>query len=76
MQTDSLTRPHNKGPNYCWRPPAKFQKFAHELIDCGVDIIHGHSAHHVQGIEIYKHKPILFGCGDFIDDYAVDDDYR
>ena len=29
-----------------------------------------------KGIEIYKGKPILYGCGDFIDDYAVDDAYR
>lgn len=65
------------GSNYCWIPPAKFQSFAHELIDCcEVDILHGHSAHHVQGIEIYREKPILYGCGDFIDDYAVDPTYR
>jgi len=50
---------------------------AHQLIDiCGVDLIHGHSSHHVQGIEIYKNKVIIYGCGDFVDDYAVDDEYR
>jgi len=65
------------GSNYCWHPPIPFQRFAHELIDsCGVDLIHGHSAHHIQGFEIYKGKPILYGCGDFIDDYAVDAEYR
>lgn len=65
------------GSNYCWIPSNKFRSFAHELIDaCQVDIIHGHSSHHVQGIEIYKGKPILYGCGDFVDDYAVDDAYR
>jgi len=65
------------GSNYCWNPPASFQRFAHSLIDeCGVDIIHGHSSHHIQGIEIYKEKPIVYGCGDFIDDYAVDEEYR
>jgi len=65
------------GSNYCWNPPATFQRFAHSLIDeCGIDIIHGHSSHHIQGIEIYKDKPIVYGCGDFIDDYAVDQEYR
>lgn len=38
---------------------------AHFLIDeCQVDIIHGHSAHHLQGIEIRNGKVILYGCGD------------
>src|SRR5207302_3133452 len=26
----------------------------------------------LQGIEIYRGRPILYSCGDFIDDYAVD----
>jgi len=65
------------GPNYCWSPSDSFRRFAHELIDhCRVDIIHGHSSHHVQGIEFYCQKPILYGCGDFVDDYAVDAEYR
>jgi len=65
------------GGNYCWIPSKEKQEFAHQLVDdCGVDIIHGHSSHHIQGIEIYKGKPILYGCGDFIDDYAVTEEYR
>ena len=43
--------------------------FAHRLIDAGVDIIHGHSSHHPRPIEIYRGRPILYGCGDVIDDY-------
>ena len=42
----------------------------------GVDIIHGHSSHHVQGVEVYKNKPIIYGCGDFVDDYAIDPAFR
>jgi len=64
------------GSNYCWNPSAKFQQFAHQLIDAGADLIHGHSSHHVQGIEIYKGKPIMYGLGDFVDDYAVEREYR
>jgi poly-gamma-glutamate synthesis protein (capsule biosynthesis protein) len=44
-------------------------RFAHGLIEAGVDIIHGHSSHHVKGIEIYQNRPILYGCGDFLNDY-------
>ena len=43
--------------------------FAHRLIDAGVDIVHGHSSHHPRPIEIYRGRPILYGCGDVIDDY-------
>ena len=43
--------------------------FAHRLIDAGVDVVHGHSSHHPRPIEIYRGKPILYGCGDVIDDY-------
>lgn len=60
------------GPNMRERPLVPFRKFAHELIDLGVDLIHGHSAHIFQGVEIYKNKVILYDTGDFVDDYAVD----
>ena len=44
--------------------------FARGLIDeAGVDIIHGHSSHHVKGIGVYRDKPFIYGCGDFINDY-------
>ncbi len=46
------------------------QEFAHRLLEAaGVDVIHGHSSHHVKGIEVYRGKLILYGCGDFLDDY-------
>jgi poly-gamma-glutamate synthesis protein (capsule biosynthesis protein) len=38
----------------------------------GVDLIHGHSAHIFQGIEVHRGKPILYDTGDALDDYAVD----
>ncbi len=44
--------------------------FARGLIDlAGADVIHGHSSHHAKGIEVYRDKPIIYGCGDFINDY-------
>jgi poly-gamma-glutamate synthesis protein (capsule biosynthesis protein) len=44
--------------------------FAHNLIDrAGVDLIHGHSSHHARPIEVYREKLILYGSGDFINDY-------
>jgi poly-gamma-glutamate synthesis protein (capsule biosynthesis protein) len=43
--------------------------FAHRLVDGGVDIVHGHSSHHPRPVEVYRDRLILYGCGDFIDDY-------
>lgn len=58
------------GNNWGYAIPAEQQDFAHGLIDeAGVDVIHGHSSHHVKGIEVYKGKLILYGCGDFLNDY-------
>jgi poly-gamma-glutamate synthesis protein (capsule biosynthesis protein) len=34
-----------------------------------VDCIHGHSSHHFKAIEVYQGKLILYGCGDFLNDY-------
>jgi poly-gamma-glutamate synthesis protein (capsule biosynthesis protein) len=58
------------GSNWGYEIPREQTVFAHRLIDeAGVDIIHGHSSHHVRAIEVYKDKLILYGCGDFLNDY-------
>lgn len=65
------------GPNQSWLPSPEITQLAHFFVDrCGVDIVHGTSAHHVQGIELRRGKVIMYGCGDFVDDYAVDSMYR
>jgi len=60
------------GPNMQSRPPDLFRAFARRVIDAGADLFWGHSAHLVQGIEVYGGKAILYDTGDFVDDYAVD----
>lgn len=58
------------GGNWGYEIPARQRAFAHSLIEhAGIDVVHGHSSHHPKGIEVYKDKPILFGCGDFLNDY-------
>ncbi len=58
------------GDNWGYKIPSEQREFAHKLIDgMGVDVIHGHSSHHVKGIEVYKDKLIIYGCGDFLNDY-------
>lgn len=44
--------------------------FARGLVDAGgADIVHGHSSHHPKGIEVHRERLILYGCGDFLNDY-------
>lgn len=58
------------GGNWGYRIPAAHRTFAHALVErAGVDIVHGHSSHHPLGIEVHHGKPILYGCGDFLNDY-------
>jgi poly-gamma-glutamate synthesis protein (capsule biosynthesis protein) len=57
------------GSNWGYDVPARHVEFAHRLIDGGADIVHGHSSHHPRPIEVYCDRLILYGCGDFIDDY-------
>ena len=64
------------GPNMRERPTAKYRDFARRVIDAGADLFWGHSAHIVQGVELWHDKPILFDTGDFVDDYADDPDLR
>ncbi|MFP4621149.1 MAG: CapA family protein [Bacteroidales bacterium] len=68
------------GGNWGFDVPPQQQKIARQLIDeAGVDIVHGHSSHHTRGIEVYKDKLILYGAGDFLNDYegiSGHDQYR
>lgn len=57
------------GSNWGFDVPEEFIQFAHRLIEGGVDLVHGHSSHHVRSIEVYRDRLILYGCGDLIDDY-------
>jgi len=40
--------------------------YAHRFIDSGADAVIGQRLHTLQGIEIYKSKPIIYSLGDFI----------
>lgn len=58
------------GGNWGYDIPREHRLFAHRLVDsCGVDVVHGHSSHHVKGIEVHGGKLIIYGCGDFLTDY-------
>lgn len=58
------------GGNWGYDVPIEHREFAHALIEnAGIDIVHGHSSHHPKPIEVHQGKLILYGCGDFLNDY-------
>lgn len=77
---DTVVASIHWGPNWGYDVPVAHRRFARRLTEeAGVDIVHGHSAHHPIGVELHAGKPALYGCGDFINDYegiAGNEDFR
>ena len=61
------------GSNYLTKIPKNLIQTGRKLIDNGVNIVFGHSAHHIppKVIEFYNNGIIIYGLGDFINDYAI-----
>lgn len=58
------------GSNWDYTVSEPERAFAYALIDAGVvDLVHGHSSHHPKGMDVYRGKLILWGCGDLLNDY-------
>jgi poly-gamma-glutamate capsule biosynthesis protein CapA/YwtB (metallophosphatase superfamily) len=58
------------GPNWGYAIPRDQMRFAHALLErAPISIIHGHSSHHPKAIEVYQNRLVLYGCGDFLNDY-------
>ena len=67
------------GPNWGFEVAEDQVRFAHRLVDGGVDVFHGHSSHHPLPMELYRDRLVLYGCGGLIDDYEGipgHEDYR
>jgi poly-gamma-glutamate synthesis protein (capsule biosynthesis protein) len=56
------------GTEYQNKFNANQQQLARKLIDWGADAVIGHHPHVVQGVEIYRQKPIFYSLGNFIFD--------
>ncbi|TMW65002.1 hypothetical protein Poli38472_009169 [Pythium oligandrum] len=64
------------GPNwaYRYRDDLDYQRYrqqlAHRIVhELGVELIYGHSSHHIRGLEIFEGKLIIYGAGDLVNDY-------
>lgn len=52
--------------------PADFiEDFCKLAVDNGADVILGHGAHMIRGIEIYKEKPIFYNLGSFLMEFEA-----
>jgi len=58
------------GPNWGYGVPEAERRFAHALIErARVALVHGHSSHHPKAAEVHAGRLVLYGCGDFLNDY-------
>jgi poly-gamma-glutamate synthesis protein (capsule biosynthesis protein) len=58
------------GNEYLSEPETWRVKLAHQLVDAGADIIHGHHPHVWQDSETYQGKPIFYSLGNFVFDQS------
>ncbi len=66
-QVDILTVAFHKGVAHTPAAIAMYERqVAKAAIDAGADIVLGHHAHILRGIETYKGKPIFHGLGNFV----------
>ncbi|HEU0222333.1 MAG TPA: CapA family protein, partial [Paracoccaceae bacterium] len=58
------------GPNWGYTISFAHRRFARALVcTAGVQAVYGHSSHHPLAIEVLSGRPILYGCGDLLNDY-------
>lgn len=70
------TRPHcdivvvsfHWGDEYMPLPNQRQRNTAHAAINAGADLVLGHHPHTLEGLEVYKGKPILYSMGNFVFD--------
>jgi poly-gamma-glutamate capsule biosynthesis protein CapA/YwtB (metallophosphatase superfamily) len=64
----SMFSPIPLGPQFS-QTEAYQKTLAREAINAGADIVYGHGSHVLQGVEVYKGKPVLYCLGNFAMDW-------
>lgn len=66
-QVDVVTVALHKGLGHTPATLAMYERpLSKAAIDAGADVVVGHHAHILQGIEVYRGKPIFHGLGNFV----------
>ena len=56
---------------YASRPPEFIEKMARDAIDAGADVVVGHGAHFLRGVEIYHGRPIFYNLGSLLMEFEA-----
>lgn len=64
----ALVAPIPLGARFSEAEPYEKQ-LAHAAIDAGADIVYGHGSHVLQGVEVYKGRPVVYCLGNFATDW-------
>jgi poly-gamma-glutamate synthesis protein (capsule biosynthesis protein) len=74
QQADVVVVSHHWGVHFVPYVLADYQPdVAYAAIDAGADIILGHHAHILKGIEVYKGKPVFYSLCNFATDLRMDE---
>lgn len=65
-KADVVVATFHWGKNYEPKVDKKQKRFGQFAIDSGADAVIGHHPHIIQGMTVYKDKPILYSVGNFI----------
>ncbi len=68
---DKLTVSMHWGEEYTYIPPRYVVEFGKELLGAGVDILHGHHSHQIQGVLQEENRIFAPSLGNFIFDQKV-----
>lgn len=56
---------------YASRPPEFIEKMARDAIDAGADVVVGHGAHFLRGVEMYHGRPIFYNLGSLLMEFEA-----
>jgi len=59
------------GREFDYYPVESQKSAAHISLESGADIVVGHHPHVIQGVEVYKDKPIFYSLGNFVFDRQI-----
>lgn len=75
-QYDIVIPYFHMGDEYLWLTPDWCVEVAHAAIDSGATLVLTNHPHLIQGMEIYKEKPIVYSLGNFVFDQMFSVDTR
>ena len=75
-QYDIVIPYFHMGEQYLWSPREWVVQVSHACIDAGATMVLSSHPHTIQGMEIYKDKPIFYSIGNFVYDQMFSVDTR